>query len=142
MTILEYTMCPYSLPLWLFWPYISMIQTVKFNQFKTNKNNIFHYRLNVYVCTLPLKSTVAQVRTSAKTTKLLARGKMTFAHYIHFENSIFNASAEGASAIFIGINRCFNNAFCVDIQTLSFALAWVTSQTNMRPLRCTQALWI
>ena len=33
----------------------------------------------------------------------LVRGKMSFARDLKFENNILNASAEGASAIFIGI---------------------------------------
>ena len=45
-----------------------------------------------------LKSTDAQARPS---------GKTTFARDIKFENNVFNASAEGASAIFMGINKCF-----------------------------------
>ena len=48
-----------------------------------------------------LKSTVVQARPSAKTT--LGRGKITFARDIQFGNNIINASAEGASAIFIGM---------------------------------------
>ena len=59
----------------------------------------------MYRVALYLKSTDAQARPSAKTT--LARGKTTFACDIQFENNVFNASAEGASAIFIGINKCF-----------------------------------
>ena len=50
-----------------------------------------------------LKSAVAQAWPSAKTT--LAREKMTYARDIQFENNIFNASAEGASAIFMGIKN-------------------------------------
>ena len=49
------------------------------------------------------KSTVVQARPSAKTT--LARGKFTVARDIQFENNIINASAEGASVIFICIKR-------------------------------------
>ena len=49
------------------------------------------------------KSTVVQARPSAKTT--LAWGKITVARDIQFENNIPHASAEGASAIFIGIKK-------------------------------------
>ena len=52
-----------------------------------------------------LKSTVAQAPPSAKSTRI--RAKTTFARDIKFENNVFNESAEGASAIFIGINKCF-----------------------------------
>ena len=55
---------------------------------------------------------------------------MAFARDIQFENNILNASAEGTSAIFIGIKHI--NAFCVDFQTvIRTSASIVTNETRV-----------